>query len=414
MTSGNHAARSPSSIPNSKLVSHWIASWSCGIDSRIAGQLCEDARPRSSVRRAWSSGATKALIGASGVGRDTWNRQPRGTRPPASARGRRDTSERRLGVAERVERELRPLALAQREAGQRPVEVLAPAGRSRTAGRELSTGYCHTIQSARGPVSPSGRRRSRSPRAEPRTRNTSSELPSGTLPTSAAAQRDHDGSAPRSPRSARLPKRSTTWATSRGLGTWVSGLIGLPWAVDANPHSGDVAELVLRKWLCPPPRAAPAVRPGPRAPRAGWNKAEDDVLVPRDVHERLEQTPSAHRRTRGRACPNSSPSGTPRSRSPRSRLPRPARHGSSHGRGTGIAPARDVRGTVRCRRRRSSVVGIDAAGPHSPRTDGSIDRSRRGLRGHRIGHARHPSATSPSTSSRRIVAASANSSKGSR
>ena len=35
--------------------------------------------------------------------------------------------------------------------------------RPRTAGASSSTGYCHTIQSARGPVSPSGIRRSRSP-----------------------------------------------------------------------------------------------------------------------------------------------------------------------------------------------------------------------------------------------------------
>ena len=33
--SSNHVGMTPSSMANSKLVSHWIASWSCGIASKI-------------------------------------------------------------------------------------------------------------------------------------------------------------------------------------------------------------------------------------------------------------------------------------------------------------------------------------------------------------------------------------------
>ena len=72
--SSNHVGMTPSSIANSKLVSHWIASWSWGMASRMASSSCACA-PRRSARSAWSSGVTNALIGASGVGSDTWKRQ---------------------------------------------------------------------------------------------------------------------------------------------------------------------------------------------------------------------------------------------------------------------------------------------------------------------------------------------------
>ena len=59
-------------------------------------------------------------------------------------------------------------------------------GATSNCGRELSTGYCQTIQSARGPVSPSGIRRTRVPSSPATRRNTASALASGTLPTRCA------------------------------------------------------------------------------------------------------------------------------------------------------------------------------------------------------------------------------------
>ena len=34
--SGNHVPMTPSSMANSKFVSHWMASWSCGMAAKIA------------------------------------------------------------------------------------------------------------------------------------------------------------------------------------------------------------------------------------------------------------------------------------------------------------------------------------------------------------------------------------------
>src|SRR5262245_54724741 len=57
-----------------------------------------------------------------------------------------------------------------------------PGGPTSNWGWALSTGYCQTIQSERGPVSPSGTRRSRSPSPAASGPNTSSGLASGPVP----------------------------------------------------------------------------------------------------------------------------------------------------------------------------------------------------------------------------------------
>jgi hypothetical protein len=36
----NHAGMIPSSMANSKFVSHWTASWSCGMASKIVASSC--------------------------------------------------------------------------------------------------------------------------------------------------------------------------------------------------------------------------------------------------------------------------------------------------------------------------------------------------------------------------------------
>ena len=78
---GNHVAMTPSSMANSKFVSHWTASWSCGIASKIVASSVIIARLVDRLDAAWSSAATNAAIGASGVGSDTWNRQCDGISP---------------------------------------------------------------------------------------------------------------------------------------------------------------------------------------------------------------------------------------------------------------------------------------------------------------------------------------------
>ena len=79
--SSNHAGMTPSSMANSKLVSHWTASWSCGMASKIVVSSWRMRASYSGSMSAWSSGAMNAAIGASGVGRDTWNRQCPGIWP---------------------------------------------------------------------------------------------------------------------------------------------------------------------------------------------------------------------------------------------------------------------------------------------------------------------------------------------
>jgi len=62
-------------------------------------------------------------------------------------------------------------------------QLFAPGGTTSSCGWDVKTGSCHTIQSERGPVSPSGMRRSRSPISAATVRKTTSALASGTLPT---------------------------------------------------------------------------------------------------------------------------------------------------------------------------------------------------------------------------------------
>ena len=81
LTSSNQVGKAPSSMPNSKLVSHWIPSWSAGMPARISSSSAIMRASYGGSTRAWSGSATKALIGASGVGRQTWKRQPAGTTP---------------------------------------------------------------------------------------------------------------------------------------------------------------------------------------------------------------------------------------------------------------------------------------------------------------------------------------------
>src|SRR3989442_196468 len=82
LTSSNHTGKTPSSIPNSKLVSHWIASWSCGTSWSTSRSSASRRASYAGSRAPWCSGTTNALMGASGVGRQTWKRQVTGTRPP--------------------------------------------------------------------------------------------------------------------------------------------------------------------------------------------------------------------------------------------------------------------------------------------------------------------------------------------
>lgn len=89
----------------------------------------------------------------------------------------------RLGVAEGPEGHgVGPDTGLEAQLGQGAVAVVARRADLELGG-ELNTGYCQRIQSERGPVSPSGMRRSRSPRAPAVRWKTSSALPRGTLPT---------------------------------------------------------------------------------------------------------------------------------------------------------------------------------------------------------------------------------------
>src|SRR6185503_17812338 len=62
-------------------------------------------------------------------------------------------------------------------------QLFGPGGTTSSCGCEVNTGSCQTIQSERGPVSPSGRRRRRSPSCSATVSKTVSALASGTLPT---------------------------------------------------------------------------------------------------------------------------------------------------------------------------------------------------------------------------------------
>ena len=87
LTSGNQPGRTPSSMPNSKFVSHCTASWSCGIASRIALELVEHRAPRRAARRGLVLGRDEGADRARAAsGRQTWKRQPRGTTPSRLSR----------------------------------------------------------------------------------------------------------------------------------------------------------------------------------------------------------------------------------------------------------------------------------------------------------------------------------------
>ena len=147
-------------------------------------QLVEDARL---VERL---DASLVLGGDEGGDRGQWSRQRdlepavRRDLPVALAAGEDfERRQRGLGVAEVVEAQrVDRLAVADPQPGQGAVRVRA-GGQTSNSGRELSTGYCQTIQSDRGPVSPSGIWCRRSPSRAAIVWNTSSALRNGTLPT---------------------------------------------------------------------------------------------------------------------------------------------------------------------------------------------------------------------------------------
>src|SRR5216117_1661956 len=68
LTSSNHTGKTPSSIPNSKLVSHWIASWSWGTSWTTSRSSASRRASYAGSRAPWCSGTTNALIGDGGVG----------------------------------------------------------------------------------------------------------------------------------------------------------------------------------------------------------------------------------------------------------------------------------------------------------------------------------------------------------
>ena len=178
-------ATSPSSIPNSKFVSHWIASWSCGIAARIRSSSTRHRRlVRRARRSAWSSSATKALTGASGVGSETWKRQP--ARDHAVALQPREVRVRgrgRVCVAELARTpSSRPRSVAQSQPRQRAVgagrrrrdlELRARAEHRVLPDDPVGARACLAVGQAAQAVAECGAR----------CRKTSSGPPSGTLPT---------------------------------------------------------------------------------------------------------------------------------------------------------------------------------------------------------------------------------------
>ena len=131
--------------------------------------------------------ATKALTGASGVGSETWKRQPRGTTPSrfSTANVRYEATAASAYPSESNSSADASSPGRRRSRGNARYDR-GVGGATSNCGRELSTGYCQTIQSARGPVSPSGIRRTRVPSSPATRRNTASALASGTLPTRCA------------------------------------------------------------------------------------------------------------------------------------------------------------------------------------------------------------------------------------
>ena len=204
--SSNHVGITPSSMANSKLVSHWMASWSCGMASKMVVSSWRMRASYSGSMRCWSSAATNAAIGASGVGRDTWKRQCGGDQAVALASG--EHGERRhggLGVAEVVEADrLDRFAVAHPQAGQGAVGV-----GTRRADLELGTRAEHRVL-PHDPVGPwSGLPVGELARADRRAPTPSA----GTPPRRCAAARCRPAARPPTP-----PRRlagSRTYSSSR-------------------------------------------------------------------------------------------------------------------------------------------------------------------------------------------------------
>ena len=169
--SGNHEGMTPSSMANSKLVSHWMASWSCGIASKMA-----PARPSSAPRRAVRCGPGPRARRRPRSARAGWAATPgtgsaSGIRPSRLRRAKmRYERDGRLRVAEVVEAQgVGRLAVADAQARQGTVRVVA-----RRAHLELGPRAEHRVlphdpvgprARSRRPASGRGGRRARSPPA---------------------------------------------------------------------------------------------------------------------------------------------------------------------------------------------------------------------------------------------------------
>ena len=155
----------PSRIANSSRVSHCSASWSCGTAAKISLELAQHPRlvDRLDLR---------LVLGVD----ERADRRQRRRQRDLEAHVRRDHAvalelgedrdttrsprRRSRGCRARCPRRARRRAAAAWAAcGRCP----SPGGPTSNCGSALNTGYCHRIQSDRGPGSPSGSRRRRSP-----------------------------------------------------------------------------------------------------------------------------------------------------------------------------------------------------------------------------------------------------------
>jgi nitrite reductase/ring-hydroxylating ferredoxin subunit len=132
-----------------------------------------------------STAMCREAIGASGVGRDTWNRQCSGMRPSRLSLAKIAYELRAASAYPRVRNVIACGSASSRIFNRgRARYCFAPlGGQTSNSGCDVSTGYCQTIQSDRGPVSPSGIRRNQAPRTALAVRNTCSGSRSGMLPT---------------------------------------------------------------------------------------------------------------------------------------------------------------------------------------------------------------------------------------
>ncbi len=157
------------------------------------------------------------------------------------------------------------------------LQLSGPGGTTSSCRWVVKTGSCQTIQSDRGPVSPSGMRRTRSPISAAMARKTASGLASGTLPTRCAPD-------------------ATGWATAvMSMTEWARASAQTRTGSREWVRAGHPASQIGESDGSRPRFTA---SPGPLGPRTGVTYAHDNRARVREMGEALKQQMASSDRRR--------------------------------------------------------------------------------------------------------------------